>query len=61
MQKETDSMYMLQKYHKTTRVRCGGSYLHYTGPMYMPNKRINMAQKETHSKNCLVLHIYGNN
>jgi len=24
--------YMLQKYHKTTLVRCGGSYLHYTDP-----------------------------
>jgi len=50
MQKETDSVYMLQKYHKTTRVRCGGSYLHYTGPTYMPNERINTAQKETQSK-----------
>jgi len=25
-------VYMLQKYHKTTCVRCGGNYLHYTGP-----------------------------
>ena len=34
-----------------TRVRCGGNYyLHYTGPTYMPNQRINTAQKETHSK-----------
>ena len=41
---------MLQKYHKTTRVRYGGSYLHYTGPTYMPNQQINTAQKETHSK-----------
>ena len=41
---------MLQKYHKTTRVRCGGNYLQYTGPMYTPNQRINTAQKETHSK-----------
>ena len=32
-------VYMLQKYHKTTRVRCGGNYLHYTGPTYMPNQR----------------------
>ena len=39
MQKETDSVYMLQKYHKTTRVHCGGNYLHYTGPTYMPNQR----------------------
>jgi len=41
---------MLQKYHKTTRVHCGGSYLHYTGPTYMPDQRINMAQTETHSE-----------
>jgi len=41
---------MLQKYHKNSRVRCSGSYLHYTGPTYMPNQRINMAQKEIHSK-----------
>jgi len=50
MQKETDSVYMLQKYHDTTRVHCGGNYLHYTGPTYMPNQRVNTAQKETHSK-----------
>ena len=41
---------MLQKYQKTTRVRCGDNYLHYTGPMYIPNQRINTTQKETHSK-----------
>ena len=38
------------KIPQTTRVRCGGNYLHYTGPTYMPNQRINMAQKESHSK-----------
>ena len=47
---------MLQKYHKTTHVRYGGSYLHYTGPTYMPNQQINTAQTETHSKYCLVLY-----
>ena len=38
------------KIPQTTCVRCGGNYLHYTGPTYMPNQRINMAQKESHSK-----------
>ena len=33
-----------------------GSYLHYTGPTYMPNQQINTAQTETHSKYCLVLY-----
>jgi len=51
------TLYMLQKYHKTTHVRCCGSYLHYTGPTYMPNQRINMAQTETHSK-ILPSHTY---
>ena len=41
---------MLQKNHKTTRDRCCGNYLHYTGPTYMANQRINTAQKEIHSK-----------
>jgi len=50
MQKETDSVYMLQNYNKTTRVHCGGSYLHYTEPTYMPNQQINTVQTETHSK-----------
>ena len=29
---DRNSVYMLQKYHKTTRVRWRGNYLHYTGP-----------------------------
>ena len=58
-QKETDSMYMLQKYHKTTRVRCGGSYLHYTGPMYMRCLSNKLTRRKKLSlKYCLVLHIW---
>ena len=48
-------MYMLQKYHKTTRVCCGENYLHYTGPTYMPNQRINTAQKVEITKNSIGL------
>ena len=32
------------KIPKTTHVRCGGNYLHYTGPTYMPNQRIKTAK-----------------
>ena len=49
-------VYMLQKYHKTTHVRCGGN-LHWAyDPTYMPNQRINRRNKKPTVKYCLVLH-----
>ena len=48
-----------KKTHKTTRVHCGGNYLHYTGPMYM-RCLINELTlcKKLSLKYCLVLHIW---
>ena len=33
--KKPTQSHFTKKYNKATRVRCGGNYLHYTGPMYM--------------------------